>query len=264
MKTRLILTNILVCFILYCVQAQDKKRIGIYDLGVGISSHSILEESYAPFPFNSVNPYLRFSFERDKNGHRMEAGLDLTFGTTNYNDFELFQTNLINVDLYLLYAKAIKMKNEKMNFHLGAIVDYDILFLINMRDEFDAGNISYNVALSLGPYAALEYQFNEQNIFKLVFDMPILTQVVRNPYTGYDQNVIQLTEYGDNLPPVIFHKPKLTHGFDYFRPNLSFEWQKKFEGGRIISPKVSIQYLNYEPINPIAYFQTNFSIGLKF
>jgi len=264
MKAKTILTITIICLAFIFSNAQDKQRIGHYNIGVGLSTHSILDDGYAAFTFNSVNPNLTFSFQRDKNKNRIAYGLDAVVGKTNYKKYELFKTDLYDIDLFALYAREINLKNDKMKLHLGGIIDYRILFLLNMNDEFAVGNVSYTVALSLGAYANFDYQYNEENKFSLTFKHPLLSNVVRNPYTGYNNETVLLTNYGNDLLPLIFHNPELTHGFKFFRPSLELAWEKQLSSGKILVPKISTEYLSYNSINPVKYFRTNLSIGLKF
>jgi len=212
MKAKTILTITIICLAFIFSNAQDKQRIGHYNIGVGLSTHSILDDGYAAFTFNSVNPNLTFSFQRDKNKNRIAYGLDAVVGKTNYKKYELFKTDLYDIDLFALYAREINLKNDKMKLHLGGIIDYRILFLLNMNDEF----------------------------------------------------AVLLTNYGNDLLPLIFHNPELTHGFKFFRPSLELAWEKQLSSGKILVPKISTEYLSYNSINPVKYFRTNLSIGLKF
>lgn len=277
MKVKTLLTiTLLLCFAMIASNGQNKeqhekhhkkqgkKRISEFNVGVGLAAHSILDEGYAAFAFNSINPNLNLSYQRDKNNNRMEFGLDAVVGSTNYNDYKLFKTSLIDVNLYALYARRLNLNNEKMQLHLGGIADYDILFLLNMPEEYDVGNVSYTVATSLGLYVGYDYQINEKNKASINFKHPLISNVVRNPYTGYNQTTALLTDYGDNLPPLIFHNPQLTHGFKFFRPSLELEWERKISQKTTLVPKLSIEYLNYNSINPIKYFRTNLSIGINF
>ena len=264
MKAKTILSITILCLAFLYSNAQDKKRIGHYNIDVGVSIHSILDKGYADFTFNSVNPNLKFYFQRDKNKNRIAYGLDAVAGKTNYRGYRLFKTNLFDVNLFAFYARELNLKNEKMKLHLGAIADYRVLFLLNMPPEFQIGNVSYAVALSLAAYVNFDYQLNKENKFSLTFKHPILSNVVRNPYTGYNNTTVLLTDYGDNLVPLIFHNPELTHGFKFFRPSLELAWEKQLSSGKILVPKFSLEYLSYNDINPINYFRTNLSIGLKF
>ncbi len=245
--------------------AQDKKqRVGKYDVSVGAAAHSILDQGYAAFTFNSLNPNYEFSFQRDQDSNRIGLGLNGVVGKTNYNDYRLFETNLIDVNLFAFYAKALDRGNEKTKIHIGGILDYRILFLLNMRDEFTVGNVSYTAALNLGLYLGLDYHFSEKTNLAISFKYPLLGNVVRNPYTGFDQSTTLLTDYGDNLPPLIFHNPEWVHGFKFFRPCLEVAMEKRITSRLWLVPKLSIEYLRYNAINPIQYFITNFSIGINF
>lgn len=252
------------CLISFGLHASEKNRLADLEAEIGLSIHSILDDGYAAFTFNSVNPVYAFSFERDKNTNRIGFGLDAVIGSTNYNDYALFKTTLIDFELYALYARKIGLKSEQSDIYLGPVLDYDILFLLNMDDEFQVGNVSYTVALSLGLYAGLDHEFSEKNELSAAFQLPLLTSVVRNPYTGYNQTTTLLTDYGDNLPPLIFHNPEITHGFDFFRPRIDLKWKYQLTDKLKLAPAAGIEYLSYNAINPIKYFRSDLSIALIF
>ena len=264
MNLKTILTITTLCFAVITAQAQEKTRIGKYHLGVGLSIHSILDEGYAPMTFNGLNPNLTFSFQKDNNQNRIGFGLDAVYGKLKYEDFELFETDLIDVNLFALYARALDLGNEKTKFHLGGMIDYRILFLLNMPEEFTVGNVSYTVGLNLGLYVGLDYQLSDRDQLAINFKHPLFGNIVRNPYTGFNNTTVLLTDYGDNLAPLIFHNPEWTHGFKFFRPRLEIAWERQLSSNKIFVPKFSIEYLSYNSINPIKYFRTNFSIGINF
>lgn len=264
MKPKSIITITLLCFLVLQLNAQKNDRTAKFNLGVGISVHSILDEGYAPFTFNSANPSFNFSFIRDKDNNRIAAGLNTSIGKTNYMDYNLFETNLIDVNLFALYARKIEFNIKNSSLHIGTMVDYRILFLLNMRDEFTVGNVSYTAATSFGLYTSYDYKINDKNNLRFNIKYPLISNVVRNPYTGFNQATTLLTDFGENLVPLIFHDPKLVHGFKFIRPSLELEWEKQLSSKFILVPKVEIEYLNYNAINPIEYFKTNFSIALNF
>jgi len=263
-KTKIYFTFLLLsmCFS-NILQAQKSKSSTDYKVAVGLSIHSILDEGYAPMTFNSVTPNIKASLIKDKEKSYFEAGFDFGYGSTNYNDYALFKTDLIDVDLFALYAVKNQI-NDKLNFKIGGMLDYRILFLLNFPPEFEVGNASYTAAISLGLYAGLDYQWTDKDKLSLNFSNPLLSNVVRPPYTGYDQATTIKTDYGNNLVPLIFHDPQWTHGFKFFRPKLQVGWEHELSSKLSLTTDLSTEYLNYNHINPIKAFKTNLTVGLKF
>ncbi len=151
-----------------------------------------------------------------KNLIRVQANFSPSNLTTHFSDF--FETRHWNGNLWFSYLFGLSNRDQKLNYFIGP----EYRFNGNLIDWQNLNGWSFLFAHNLNLGTAVQYQIADKQRIDARLSLPIISDVVRPPYNGYDEdvtsrehNTLKLVTVGEWMTFNKFQSADLSLNYNY-------------------------------------------------
>lgn len=188
------------------------------EVGLGMNSHAIRDKGTSPLLYKGLLPAVHLQYLLTKSNFIGIINENFYIGylkTRNYQTIDNNKALSINNDLTFTALFRVKSRN-RINFYAGG--ELGTLANVRLNDKFNNANLNYEIMVSLGPSAMLEYNTSwksgrinlglvsfkkrDRNLkFQYSMSMPVLTNVLRpgyatiNDFVDNNNYTIKLDEF---------------------------------------------------------------------
>ncbi len=236
--------------------AETKTKNHGIGLAFGINTGKVKDTNFSPLHYDEFGQVSKLNYEFKKPNSRNLFYTNLSFsnGSAKTTASDSLESRYIYGDIELGYYRQLNTKNDKMKFYLGGKyhLDFSEIIFNNVFESF-----TFNIAHQFELSTRLDYQLNEKHAFSTNLSLPVLSLLVRPPYSGYDEELNENTEKPLKL---------ITNGdfvsIDKHRA-LKFELIHKYQMNERLGTQIRYEF-HTQTNNQFKQFQNQFSVGLNY
>lgn len=232
-----------------------KHKIGLL---IGYNQGYLTDLNFSPLNYRENGLLYSLKYTRQTNKAVFNVTADFSLSKIKTKASADFTSSMTMGNLEMSYCRLLSRKQSKTSFYLGG--QYNSYLQILDWKEFES--FSFFVSHGVGLKGLLQHEFNSKHRITTSLFIPIFQNLVRPPYNGIDENVI---ENQDNQVKLIFSgKPSSFDSYFacYWHLNYFYLISKRFE----LEVSYLARYQNTFEINELKHWQNQFSVGgnLKF
>ena len=246
--------------IFWSVALAQSEDVPVNQIGFEIGPHFgyLLDLNFSPLNYRESGILLSLDYKRNsKNGNLLfVADLDYTYGKlkTDADDFFTTPFHQGNIEVSVLF-KLRKGKPGKLTFFIGP--QYNSFFqYLEWGDERESW--SYLMAHGLNFKCFGAYNITTTSRLETSLSIPLLSNLVRPPYNGFDQYIV---DHSEKVIALSFRGEPAT--FDKF---LAFDWKTTYRYQASDRVGLLLGYMmRYQRVpgaNELTQFQNQFTTGL--
>jgi len=232
------------------------KKNKTYSFSLGYEKSYFKDINYSPLNQNGNGGVFQFQYEKQlKNDNLFSFALDLPFAITQpkiAGHFTAIQT-IANIEL--AYLKKLSIKNDKYQLFTGA--QYHTYYHLVFYDGTEAFTM-FGVN-GLDAAAKLHYQLNEKQSINVKTSLPILAQLVRPPYSGWDKFI---TDNPGNIPKILT-RGKITSLNKFFGFNFDLNYEYQYKSNRSLWINYGIRYYTTAELKKSVVLNNQINIGIN-
>lgn len=242
-----------------CIYAQNQEENkNSLSVNFGYQSGVLNDANFSPLNYRENGSNYALKYTRFGNNKKSIIGIQVNagFSTLSTSASTFFDTDVIQAQLDIFYAKKLKRITSKSTFYLGGRFTSRVKSL----DWENTESFSYFAAHSLGIKGLYQYLLTPKVIFETAIYIPFISLIARPPYNGIDEGII---ENQDNILALITNG-NIESFNSYFRIvanfNLTYEFTKSFA----IKTNILLDYNTVNQENNWTQFQIITNAGLAY
>ncbi len=263
MKKYIILISSLLLSILASGQTNSLIEIGSsktynHQIGLSIGSNTgiMKDTNFSPLHYKERGILYKLSYENSKSSSKNIFFSNLAFsnGSLKTNASDSLESIYIYGDIELGYLRKFYTKNKKIDFALGAKyhLDFSEAIFNNVYESF-----TFNITHRLDLSARLNYQINEKHNLTANLSAPIVSLLVRPPFSGYDDELNENTE----KPLALITNGNFVSGLKHRA--IKFDLIHRYELNNKLSTMVQYEF-NTQSNKEYKQFQNQITVGLNY
>jgi len=256
-KSFVFVLSFMLCSNFVFSQENTKELKKTYSLSLGYEKSYFKDINYSPLNQNGNGAVLQFQYEKQlKNNNLFSFGLDLPFAITQpkiANHFKAIQT-IANIEV--AYLKKLPVKNNKLQLFAGA--QYHTYYHLVFYDGTEAFTM-FGVN-GLDASAKLYYQLNEKQKIHIKASLPVLAQLVRPPYSGWDKFI---TDNPGKIPKILT-RGKITSLNKFFGVNFDLNYEYQYKTKRSLWLNYGLRYYTTNEVKKSIVLNNQINVGINF
>ena len=237
---------------------EEKELLNQIGIAIGTNQGFVKDLNFSALNYRESG--LLYSLEyirKQRNGKGiLIADADVSLGKLKTKASDFFTSNNTMANLEVSYLRKINLKSPKWETFVG--VQYNTY--LQILDWYDFESFSFLATHGIGPKAMVSFKLNHRNRFQTSLFLPLFQNLVRPPYNGIDETII---ENQDNTLKLIV-SGKLASLNKYFafdwKLNYSFALTQRFD----LNVSYVLRYQNVNEVNKFVHLQNQLTTGLTF
>lgn len=181
---------------------------------------------------------------------------DVSLGKIKTKATDFFTSNTTMVNLEVSYLRKVKLEKSKWQMFVGGQYNSYLQIL----DWNDLESFSFLATHGIGPKVLVNFKLNYRNRFRTSFFIPLFQNLVRPPYNGIDESIIENQD--NTLKLIVSGKPAFLNKYFAFDWKLNYIYvlTRKFD----LKFSYLLRYQNVNEINKFIHLQNQVTTGLNF
>jgi|GEM_PF-2321100 len=253
-----LLFNLLFCSLISFADEDTKQsKNKTYTISLGYENSLFKDVNYSVLnqKGNGIVLHLQ-SLRKLKSNDLFQVAIDLPYAITKPKNFHHFRATQTVANIEVAYLKHFPTKNKNINFYLGGqLHSYYHLVFFDGTEAFTMFGVN---GLDVSSY--VEYTINDNQSINAKASIPVLAQLVRPPYTGWDKYI---TDNPYNIPKVLT-RGKITSLNKFFGFNFDFNYEYQYKENRSINFNYGLRYYTTSEVKKSVVMNNQFNVGLNF
>jgi len=228
-----------------------------FTLSLGYEKSYFKDVNYSQLNQQGNGAVLQFQFQKKLKSNAIFSGaLDLPFAITKPKAADHFKAIQTIANIEIAYLKNVSLKNEKFQLYLGGQYHtYYHLVFYNGTESFTMfGTNGIDIS------AFLNYTFNDKQNISTKISLPIVAQLIRPPYTGWDKFI---TDNYQNIPKILT-RGKIVSINKFFGVNFDLNYEYKYKAKRSVLINYGLRYYTTPEVKKSIVLNNQLNVGLIF
>lgn len=254
---------LIVLCILFCFNisiAQDtvaSTKNNSFALSLGYEKSYFKDINYSQLNQQGNGAVLQFQFQKKlKSNALFSTALDLPFAITKPKAADHFKAAQTIANIEIAYLKNVPFESEKFQLYLGGQYHtYYHLVFYNGTESFTMfGTNGIDVS------TFLNYTISSKQNISTKISLPIVAQLVRPPYTGWDKFI---TDNYQNIPKILT-RGKIASINKYFGVNFDLNYEYQYKAKKSILVNYGLRYYTTPEVKKSIVLNNQLNVGLIF
>jgi len=226
----------------------NSKNTSFTLLSVGYEKSYFKDENYALLNQQGNGTVLQFQFQKKlKADDLFSIAFDLPFAITKPKATDHFKAIQTISNIEVAYLKKLSLKNDQIQFYVLVFYNGTAAFTMFGTNGLDAS-------------AQLNYIINKKQMIHTKISMPLVAQLVRPPYTGWDKFI---TDNYKNIPKVLT-RGKITSLNQFFGINFDLNYEYQYKDNRSLLINYGLRYYTTNEVKQSNVLNNQITVGLNF
>lgn len=191
-------------------------------LGLGTNDSYMKDDNLSPLHIKGPGIFTDLAYERCINSKDiLHASLNASISGLKSEASSFFNYNRFLVSFEVNYLKKVNLKSQLFTLHtgLGAFSTIDAIFYKGTNA------VSFFSLHGMQSASKINYQFHKKQNVNVSLFIPLIGVLNRPPYTGWNKEIIEVEENGNNILNIFYQGDVKTIGaFLNFDLNLGYAY----------------------------------------
>jgi hypothetical protein len=225
-------------------------------ISTGLNLGFFKDLNFSPLNYATSGTNYRLTYLRNNSKNIFLTSVDFNNNKANTTQDTGFpESEYIQGKLKIAYLKKINKISNRINFFLGGQYQSNINY-IDFLDESTTFLVAHSIDISLFG----EYRFNKKHAINTSLSFPLITLMVRPPFSGFDETL------KDNLdkPLRLITNGNLASINKYIAPSLSMQYEYTISNKFSAFGEYQVNYQKLVDRDTFTAFQNQLQIGIYY
>jgi len=227
-----------------------------YAFSLGYERSLFKDINFSPLNNSGNSVVLDFQYLKQlKNENLFSIAVDLPLGITRPNKLSQFNAIQTIANIEVAYLKKLALNNTKYQLYAGGQYHtYYHLVFYDGTESFTMFGLN-----GIDASAKLTYDLNEKQKLSTKVSLPLIAQLVRPPYTGWDKFI---TDNSTNIPKILT-RGKITSLNKFFGFNFDLNYAYTYKAKRSVFVNYGMRYYRTNEVKKSIVMNNQINVGIN-